>query len=216
MVVANWSRRADIVLANGKLCAFEIKSESDSLCRLPGQIDAFSRHFEKLIVVVAGRFEEAVRTMIPEGVGLWVEDAEGQLKERLRARTLPLAKEAAITLMTAAELRRLLICNGAAAARSLPRQELCQLALGLPASDLASAARDAIKRRYRCRHERFLVKRGSSGSSLSAMGALRRQDRVKYEELLQTPEPLLTLPQISGDHPLLVYAPAGPVLKRLS
>lgn len=55
MVVANWARRADIAVANGRLYGFEIKSAFDSLKRLPGQIESFRRHFDKVTVVAASK-----------------------------------------------------------------------------------------------------------------------------------------------------------------
>ncbi|CAQ83853.1 MULTISPECIES: sce7726 family protein [Photorhabdus] len=39
--IANFSRRVDLALANGKLHAYEIKSDSDSLARLEGQISTY-------------------------------------------------------------------------------------------------------------------------------------------------------------------------------
>jgi hypothetical protein len=173
MMVANWTRRADIVLANGKLCAFELKSEADRLTRLSGQLEAFSYHFEKFVVVVAARFEEQARALLGPGVGLWIMEQDSSIKERIRPKAMTLAKEAAIALMTAAELRRLLSCNGCSGLKDAPRQRLESLALGFPASDLANAARDAVKRRHRQRHTAFVQKRNAVGT-ISAMPTLRR------------------------------------------
>jgi hypothetical protein len=216
MVVANWSRRADIVLANGKLCAFEIKSEVDSLARLPGQIADFAYHFEKLIVVVAGRFEAKARDLVTDGVGLWVQDQDGILKERVRPRVLPLAKEASISLMTAAEVRRLLACNGQSVGKDVRRNDLDAIAMGLPASDLADAARSAVKQRHRCRHQKFMDTRAIRGT-VAAMQMFQRSSG---------PAPSVpaygsathALPEISvpDDHPQLIYAPAGRVIRRLT
>jgi hypothetical protein len=213
MAIANWTRRADIVLANGRLWAFELKSEVDSLTRLPGQLEAFSYHFEKLVVVVAARFEVQASKMLPDGVGLWVEDRPGQLKERVRPKILPLAKEAAIQLMTASELRRLLSCNGMSGLKSTPRLELEKLAFGLPERDIANAARAAVKQRFRSRHAAFVKKRDGVGT-LSAIHVLRRYANKSG----QVPEPSLPIDlpavMLASDHPLLVQAPAGPVLRR--
>lgn len=48
MVVANWSRRADLAIANGSLQAFEIKSDFDSLKRLDGQLKFLNLASKKL------------------------------------------------------------------------------------------------------------------------------------------------------------------------
>ncbi|MGE0750378.1 MAG: sce7726 family protein [Variibacter sp.] len=214
MVVDNWSRRADLVLANGKLWAFEIKSESDKLARLPGQLASFAYHFEKFVVVVAARFEEPVRKMIPEGVGLWVEERPGVLVERVRPRTMAMAKEASIALMTAVELRSLLACNGVANLKDVPRLRLEELARDLPISDLANAARNAIKRRHRKRHADF-VKRRAAVDTCRAMRTLRKFGKRNVESTMEEPYVIALPPvHIAEDHPLFVRAPAGAVLKR--
>lgn len=214
MTVANWTRRADIVLANGKLCAFELKSETDNLSRLSGQLATFASQFEKLIVVVAARFEKHARPMLPEGVGLWVEGEEGIFKERVRPKALPLSKEAAISLMTATDLRSLLACNGVRDIKDAYRQRLEEIVLAFPATDIVSAARNAVKRRYRRSHRAFLDQRAHVGT-LGAMQSLRRfSSRGTIE--VEAPELNFPLPEVklSDDHPLLLRAPAGLVLKR--
>ena len=216
MVVDNWSRRADVVLANGKLWCFEIKSELDSMSRLPGQIDTFTRSFEKLVVVVASKFEKPARAILPEGVGLWVEECDGSLKERIRPKVAPLTKDAAIKAMTTAELRHLLACNGAAPTAGAQRADLSRLAASLPASDLANAARDAIKRRYRSRHAEFDAQRVTHGT-IAALSSLRRPPAraSRVEHVDDTPRTSSTEMLVPTDHPAFFMAPAGPVLRRL-
>jgi len=216
MTVANWSRRADVVLANGSLWAFEVKSELDSLSRLPGQLDTFTANFEKVCVVCAPRFETGARALLPEGVGLWVADEDGSLRERVRPRYTRLTKTAAVGLMKANELRALLSCNGFTGVADLPRSGLVELAMQLPASDLASAARDAVKRRHRSRHDAFVKHREDQGT-VGSMWMLRREERSRGTYL---PPATLTAPAaanvaIPKGHPLLVQAPGGPVLRRL-
>ena len=214
MMVANWARRADIVLANGKLWGFELKSEADRLTRLSGQIESFSFHFEKFVVVVAERFESRARALLPDGAGLWVAQQDGSLKERVRPKVMPLTKEAAITLMTASELRGLLACNGSSGIKDAARHKLEELAFGLPASDLSNAARNAVKRRHRQRHSVFLEQRRAIGT-ISAISSLRKYARTQKENILDSCT-FVPLPEVllSKEHPLLVQAPAGPVLKR--
>jgi hypothetical protein len=215
MTVANWSRRADVVLANGRLWAFEIKSDADSLARLPGQIETFRNYFEKFTVVAAERFERAIMEMVPEGVGVWIIDPEGSLRQRIAPRQSVLTKDAYISLMTATELRRLLVANGLRPAKGMQRGQLEGLSRALPTSDLSSAARDAVKLRHRARHQEFLGKRRTVGT-LGAMSALRRPQQTRDFSL---PVPGVALPPtqawtIPEDHPLLIHAPGGPVLRR--
>jgi hypothetical protein len=215
MTVANWSRRADVVLANGSLWGFEIKSEVDSLSRLPGQISTFLSHFEKLTIVAAERYSVAVQRMLPDGVGLWIMTADG-LKEKLRPRYRALEPEAAIGLMTASELRTLMMCNGHSALSSATRAHLEDMAIKLPNGDLASAARDAVKRRHRQRHSDFLRHRLTLGTLASIPSLRRRSSPTPALQRVCSTAPTVPCEQWEPEasHPLLVHAPAGPVLRR--
>lgn len=62
--------RADIAVINGHLVGYEIKSDQDSLRRLPTQIDAYSAVFDKASVIVGERHICAVKSLIPEWWGV--------------------------------------------------------------------------------------------------------------------------------------------------
>jgi hypothetical protein len=64
------SARADVAVINGSLHAYEIKSDSDSLDRLPSQIDAYQGVFEYVTLVCGRRLLERARTTIPNWWGL--------------------------------------------------------------------------------------------------------------------------------------------------
>jgi hypothetical protein len=217
MVVDNWSHRADVVLANGRLWGFELKSASDNLARLPSQIEAFNRTFEKFTVVVAERFETAVRPLLPEGVGLWVQASDGELKERIRPRISILSKAAALSLMTASEIRALLACNGCTGIGNMNRQQLEAKAAGLPTADLSSAARDAVKRKHRKKHQNFQLTRPKVGTA-AALHALHSYRGARAAIM----PPVNDTPRLQGpieeilNHPAIKIAPAGPVLKRIA
>lgn len=76
--VDKFARRADLVLANGKLSAFEIKSKCDNLDRLNGQLDVYCRFFESVTVVCAVKHLEGVLCKAPEDVGVWTVSDEGK------------------------------------------------------------------------------------------------------------------------------------------
>ncbi|WP_192847121.1 sce7726 family protein [Aureimonas sp. AU4] len=215
MTVADWSRRADVVLANGHLWGFEVKSEADNLTRLPGQIDTFRRHFEKLVVVSAKRFEAAVGSMIPPGVGLWIED-NGEIKQKVAPRCFKLTKQAYLSLMTATEIASLLSCNGLKVKKGTTRLQLVESAEKLPLTDLAGSARAAIKRRYRGRHAEFIGIRDTIGT-LAAMPRLKRPRSLVIATGSERPVQTLTdeaCDEVSSDHPQFMWAPGGPVLRR--
>lgn len=64
------SARADVAVINGSLHAFEIKSDSDSLERLPSQIEAYQGVFEYITLVCGRRLLERARTKVPDWWGL--------------------------------------------------------------------------------------------------------------------------------------------------
>ncbi|MEI7761587.1 MAG: sce7726 family protein, partial [Thermoleophilia bacterium] len=71
--LASNNTRIDVVaMLDGTLCGFEIKSESDTLKRLPAQAKRYKRYFRKLILVVAEGHLEKARELLPGYWGLWV------------------------------------------------------------------------------------------------------------------------------------------------
>lgn len=62
--------RADVAVVNGSLAAFEIKSDRDTLTRLPGQVEAYQRVFDIVTVIVGGRYVERIVEAIPKTWGV--------------------------------------------------------------------------------------------------------------------------------------------------
>lgn len=59
------SGRVDIAVINGRLSGFEIKSDFDSLSRLPRQVRAFSAVFDEVCVVTTSRHAADAIKIIP-------------------------------------------------------------------------------------------------------------------------------------------------------
>jgi hypothetical protein len=59
------SGRVDIAVVNGRLSGFEIKSDFDSLSRLPRQVRAFSAVFDEMCVVTTSRHSADAKKIIP-------------------------------------------------------------------------------------------------------------------------------------------------------
>ncbi|SFP29601.1 hypothetical protein SAMN03159489_00755 [Pseudomonas sp. NFPP07] len=216
LTVDNWTHRTDIVLANGRLWGFELKSERDSLARLPAQIESFSRHFEKFVLVVAKKFEKRALELIENvnGVGLWIASDNGEITEKIRPRAQSISPDASISLITVTELRRLLTANGIKHQKANRRIELVELAKKLPTKILADGARTAIKTRFKEVHLRFLHQREKTGS-YDAIPALRRTVGSKLPTALTIEAHDLTkYPKIPTEHPDLINAPSGPVIAR--
>ena len=70
MVIGDGDRRADLVIANGHMNAFEVKSDLDNLSRLSGQLESYLSRFDKLTLVVSSKYiDEALKT--EERIGVW-------------------------------------------------------------------------------------------------------------------------------------------------
>lgn len=82
------SVRVDVAVINGELSGYELKSDSDTLTRLPLQADIYSRVFDKMYLVVGERHAPKARRIIPRWWGVIV------AKSRNGAITLSEVREA--------------------------------------------------------------------------------------------------------------------------
>ena len=64
--------RIDIAVINGCIHGYEIKSDFDTLHRLPRQMEFYSSSLQKLTLVITARHQDAVETMLPHWAGLFV------------------------------------------------------------------------------------------------------------------------------------------------
>jgi hypothetical protein len=67
--------RADMAVVNGELKGFEIKSDQDTLLRLRSQAAFYGKVFDTVSIVVAPKYLEKARKIVPSWWGIWrVED----------------------------------------------------------------------------------------------------------------------------------------------
>nr|WP_247713201.1 sce7726 family protein [Qipengyuania polymorpha] len=64
------SVRADVVVTNGRFAGYEIKSDLDSLSRLPRQVRGYSEVFERAFVVTTTRRVVQAKKYLPDWWGL--------------------------------------------------------------------------------------------------------------------------------------------------
>ena len=64
--------RVDIAVVNGFLHGFEIKSDADTLLRLPAQIDAYSKALDRASLIVGERHLNSAETLLPDWWGIKV------------------------------------------------------------------------------------------------------------------------------------------------
>jgi hypothetical protein len=79
--INNGSSRVDVALVNGTIHGFEIKSDCDSLVRLPDQIRAFCEVLDRVTLVVGYKLAGAALKMIPNwwGVKLAEQKMNGEI-----------------------------------------------------------------------------------------------------------------------------------------
>ncbi|CAN5303795.1 hypothetical protein BH23BAC1_BH23BAC1_22590 [soil metagenome] len=64
--------RIDIAVFNCALHAYEIKSDKDTLSRLPSQINYYSKVFEFISVICGSKHYEKIKSLLPSYIGLIV------------------------------------------------------------------------------------------------------------------------------------------------
>lgn len=62
--------RVDIAVLNGEMAGYELKSDSDTLVRLPLQAEIYSRVFDRMTLVVGDRHFEKAAEIVPEWWGI--------------------------------------------------------------------------------------------------------------------------------------------------
>ncbi|MDN7494149.1 sce7726 family protein [Burkholderia gladioli] len=191
MVVANWSRRADLAVANGRLTAFEIKSDLDTLSRLDGQVETYLQRFDKVVIVTTDKFYREVLQRTPDYVGVWVlVQAETQHGYRVRVarpgRATDVRRaEALCGFLLQTELSSFLRAQGLTIEADASRATLTSLAGRVPASRLRDFVLEAIKKRYQDTFSAFVAaRRDGATADLSSLSKAKLQLR-RYEQRKQ-------------------------------
>lgn len=81
--------KSDMVVLNGHACAFEVKSERDSLARLEKQVEDYSRVFGNVTVICSENHVRAVLQKVPKAVGVMSLSARYQLSTHRDAVSQP-------------------------------------------------------------------------------------------------------------------------------
>lgn len=155
----NFSRRADLVMANGKLAVFEIKSSRDTLDRLVGQLETYLLLFEHVTIVCASKHLAGVEAVAPSGVGIWEAQGDGSMRivRRARARSIS-SKKSWVSFLPVDELRALLRMNEIRAVGT--RGELVQAIDSVPVKVVRAYVLSYMKRRAQRIHNLQERKKG--------------------------------------------------------
>lgn len=153
MALCQGKGRVDIAVLNGSLLGFEIKSERDSLDRLPRQVEYYGRVFHKVSLYTNDNHIDDAKRVIPKWWGLYRVRGNGApsgFDQVRKPQSNPDQDAAAIAQFLwrwelLEELEKLGIDWGV---RSKTRWEMCQrLAEHLPAQDTWHIVRRRIKGR---------------------------------------------------------------------
>jgi len=118
--VKHGSARIDFAIVNGVMCGYEIKSDRDTLERLPEQVKEFSEVFDKLTLVVGKRYLYQAIYEIPDWWGIML------AKENTRGK---------IILQTIREPRKNTVQKEISVARLLWREEALRILEGRQKAD---------------------------------------------------------------------------------
>jgi hypothetical protein len=145
--------RVDLAVVNGTVHGYEIKSEQDTLARLPSQAEVYSRTLEFVTIIASASHSQKIRDLIPSWWGIWIaiEDENGMsLKPDRDAHPNPKIDPFSLAqLLWREEAFQVLNDRGLTGGmRSKPRSELWRkLASELTIEDLAKVVRGCLKRR---------------------------------------------------------------------
>ena len=62
--------RIDVAVVNGAINGYEIKSESDTLARLPLQSEFYNKVFDTVTILTASKYLEGIKDIVPEWWGI--------------------------------------------------------------------------------------------------------------------------------------------------
>ena len=153
MSLCGWKRRIDIATLNGEFSGYEIKSDRDTLSRLPGQADLYGRVFDRVTLVVAGRHHKQALDLVPDWWGIVVARHDGDCvilePEREPAINTSLDAHALAQLLWRSEALEEMKARGLA--RGLSRQYRDEVVLALsqcvPVGELRGIVHARIKAR---------------------------------------------------------------------
>jgi len=147
--------RIDMAVINGQLAGFELKSDSDTLLRLPYQIEIYGKVFDRVTLVVGRKLYAEAIECIPHWWGCVLAEMKNDkvvLQPKRRARRNPgLDAHVLAQLLWKDEAVAILEKRGLAGGRRSKRaaEITDQLVENLSYRQLASHVRDALKARQK-------------------------------------------------------------------
>lgn len=188
--VNRYERRVDIaIIRETSMIAFEIKSERDSLKRLEGQVNTFSRYFDKVIVVADTKHVGNIQHLLPSETGIWEFNKNSlTVKQRGRKRKITAKlKRSYLELLTVSELISLARITN----YKLKDNHRASLLKELEQTNMKALVEfviSAISKRYRESTNRFLIETNNRNISVRDLNLLSKfkSERKRLEEQKQS------------------------------
>lgn len=86
MNILNGYVRIDVAVINGALHGYEIKSDNDTLKRLPRQSEYYSKVFDEMVLVTTERYVNDVKNIIPSWWGVKYYNKKNELKTKRKGK----------------------------------------------------------------------------------------------------------------------------------
>ena len=140
--------RVDVAAINGLLSGYEIKSSSDTLARLPRQVELYSRVMDTMSLVCAPCHVDAATELIPDWWGVQIADAQRLMVERPAGLNPSREPVPVLQLLWRDELRTIAtMCQLTGVSRDSRRTLMSKLADVLSLPEIGELTRDALKTR---------------------------------------------------------------------
>ncbi|MBU3824936.1 MAG: sce7726 family protein [Candidatus Oceanisphaera merdipullorum] len=183
--VDNASRRVDLAITKGnELWAFEIKSEADTLVRLKGQIETYSKYFDKVFVIVASKHTESALKFVSKSIALWEINGKELIIKQKGQKKLIRNPSSFIDMMNIPDLVKVANNNGLKL-KSKRREDLVNVLIKINASILRKAALKAIINKYHFSSKVFfdrVIDRTITSDDISLLSRFKIQNKKSLIE----------------------------------
>jgi hypothetical protein len=143
--------RIDIAVVNGELCGYELKSDRDTLDRLPRQVEYYGKVFDRITIVVGAKHAAKAAKLVPAwwGIERAAMSSDGVEIEVVRNPDLNPERDAYVVaeLLSKSEALSVLDCFGMAAGWRARRVKDIHIRLSreVPFDELRAHVRAALK-----------------------------------------------------------------------
>lgn len=144
------SGRVDVAVINGEVVGYEIKSDADTLKRLPRQIRCFNALFDRVNLVTTDTHVDQASVVVPRWWGIVVVKPDRKPRTIRRAQKNPVRKtDSLIHALSAHELQCVIKTVGGKTSRRDRRDEIVNTALGLKDHPrFRSSCRSVLRQRH--------------------------------------------------------------------